>query len=334
MSITIDDNKVDDEKIDRALRPKCFDDYIGQADLLKKLEICIEAAKNRKDPLDHILLSGPPGLGKTTIGNIIAEEYGCKCKIVNAPSISSVGDLIELLHKQNKNDILFIDEIHRLSNKIGEVLYPAMEDYKLDMKLGNKEVVSIKIKPFCLIGATTHPGLMPQPLRDRFGISYNMQFYENDELAKIIEANASKLNLNIKDKTVYINIAKRSRGIPRLANRLLRRVRDYAEVNNDGIVNNNTVNLAASLEGIDENGFSKADISYMDILFGIYNCGPVGVQAISSSIGEDKSTVEEYIEPFLVREGMIARTKQGRILTAKGMEYVLSGNKYQTTMDT
>ena len=315
--------EVEEDSLDRALRPQTFDNYIGQKELIEKLRISIEAAKQRDEPLDHTLMFGPPGLGKTTIANIIATEAETDCKTVVATSIKSTGDLIELLTKTKRRGILFIDEIHAMNKKIEETLYSAMEDYKINVKLGNKEIVKLNVQPFCLIGATTVPGKMAAPLRDRFGIVYTMQLYTPKELAIILMANAKKLNLQIEDETAIDNVAQRSRGTPRIANRLLRRVRDYAQVKNGNRVNNAIVDDAMKLEGVDPLGLTKADYKYLDAILNIYNSGPVGLQAIAATINEDRTTVEDFIEPFLVRLEFIARTQQGRMLTPKGMDYVL-----------
>ncbi len=314
----------DEVDLDRALRPESFKDYIGQKDLINKLDICIEAAIQRNEPMDHILLFGPPGLGKTTIANIISKESFSGFRSVNAPSIKSTADLLEILTKLKNRDVLFIDEIHSLDKRIAELLYSAMEDFKVEIKLGNKEIVPIRIQPFCLIGATTAPGKISPPLRDRFGIIYTMQFYAPEELAVIVEANANKLKLEVTEPDALINLANRSRGTPRIANRLLRRVRDFAQVKNNNVLNNDCVNEAMALEGIDDIGISEADRKYLQAIYKVYNCGPVGVEAISATMGEDRSTVEGFIEPFLVRQQFIARSKSGRLLTGKGMEYYVN----------
>lgn len=243
---------------------------------------------------------------------------------VVATSLKSTGDLLEMLTKINDRSILFIDEIHGLNKKLEESLYDAMEDYSIHHKLGNKEIVKIKISPFCLIGATTCPGKIATPLRDRFDIHHNMEFYSDDELTVIIKANAGKLNLKLEDNNAMSLLASRSRGTPRIANRLLKRVRDFAQITNNGIINSDSVNSALALEGIDSAGLSKIDKRYIFTLFKIYNAGPAGIDAIAASTGDDRTTVSEVVEPFLVRKQFIARTKQGRILTKKGIEYILS----------
>lgn len=318
----------DGDKLDRALRPHSFDDYIGQQDLIRKIKISIQAAIEREDPVDHILLNGPPGLGKTTIANVIANESKSHFRAVNAPSIKGVPDIIELLTKTPKRGVLFIDEIHALNRSMEEILYSAMEDYSIDVKLGNREIVKIGINPFCLIGATTHPGKMSPPLRDRFGINYTMQFYKDEELATIIQANAKKLGLEFNGEEAVFDLAARSRGVPRVANRLLRRIRDFAQVNTGMAVDTTVVHDAMELEGVDEHGLTKADRDYLYAVYKVYNCGPVGLTAIAATIGEDKTTIEDFVEPFLVRRGFIARTKKGRELAKKGMEYVVERDRH------
>lgn len=312
----------EDDRLDRALRPQSFEDYVGQEELKGRLAIAIEAAKERDEPTDHILLYGPAGLGKTTIANIIAKEAEANCKTVVATSIKSQSDIIELLTKLQHRDILFLDEIHALDRKVEETLYSAMEDYKINVKMGNKQIVSINTHPFCLIGATTMPGRLSPPLRDRFGIVYTMQPYTDSELEFIISANCNKLKLDVNDDESIINLAKRCRGVPRIANRLLRRVRDYAQIKNNNQVTEDVVEASMDLEGVDENGLNNIDHKFLYVMLNVYNGGPVGVQAVAATMGVDRTTIEDYIEPYLVRKEMIVRSKQGRMLTQKGMDYV------------
>jgi holliday junction DNA helicase RuvB len=313
---------LDDEKIDRALRPETFADYIGQEDLIERLEISIEAAAQREEPLDHILLCGPPGLGKTSIANIIAKESGVKFRSIAAQSIKNVADLLDVLSKQEARDVLFIDEIHAIDIRLAETLYPAMEDYKIDIKLGNKDITKLRIAPFCLIGATTLPGKIPTPLRDRFGIIHTMKFYSEDELLLIITGNVNKLKLDVESEEALRNVAIRARGTPRIANRLLKRVRDYAQIKNNGLITNDIVNAALELEGIDQLGLTPIDRKYIETIYKVYTCGPCGIDPISASCGEDKTTIADYVEPYLVRIGFIARTPRGRVLTGKGAHYL------------
>lgn len=313
----------EDVTIDRVLRPQSFNDYVGQSELINKLKIAIAAAFERNEPPDHILLYGPPGLGKTTIAIVIANECNKEPIIVAAPSLKSVADLVGILSKLKQNDILFIDEIHSLDRKIEEVLYSAIEDFYVSIKLGNKELTKLPISPFCLIGATTNPGKMSAPLRDRFGIIYTMKFYNDDELCSIIAANIKKLNVRVDSEESIVNLAKRSRGTPRIANRLLRRARDYSQLNNKNIISNEMVEKSMSLEGIDEFGLTLVDKKYLAILYGTYNCGPCGIQPLAASCAEDQSTISDFIEPFLMRKGFVARSLRGRILTADGMRYVV-----------
>jgi Holliday junction DNA helicase RuvB len=324
MSITIDDNKIDDEKIDRALRPKCFDDYIGQQSLKDKLKIAIKAAKARNEPLCSCLIHGPSGRGKSTIANIIASEYGSDCKTVMAPAIKTTADLLDILTKNKPNSFLFIDEIHALPLKLEESIYSAIEDFKVSIRVANKEIVHIKIKPFCLLAATTELGRISEPLRNRFGIIHPLEDYTNDEMSLIIEASIAKLKLKIDNKSIYYEIAKRSRGTPRLANRLIYRLRDYAQILNNNIINQNVLETVMSLEGIDSNGLTNADIKYLKSLYKNFNAGPAGLVSIASSINEDQAIVENTIEPLLLKNGLIIKTKSGRMLTKEGLEYVLN----------
>jgi len=311
------------ENTERALRPSTLEDYIGQEELKQKLKIAIEAAKERTEALDHILLTGPPGLGKSSFASVIAKECDSRCYLIHAPAVKSEADLLEVLMKVQPRDVVFLDECQSLSAKVQENIYNAMEDYKVSMKMGNKQLQEMPVNPFCLIGATTHPGKMTQPFRDRFGIHYSMQFYDVDELATIVKVNSKKLEVGLdpEDET-SLNIAKRSRGTPRVANRLLRRCRDYAQLNNNNIITNNMVDETMSLEGIDENGFTQLDRTYIEKLFSVYKCGPCGIQPIDASCGEDTTTISEFIEPFLIRQEIIARTQRGRVLTPKGADYI------------
>jgi Holliday junction DNA helicase RuvB len=316
--------KDSDDKLNNIFRPLDIGEYIGQKDLIKKLEVAIQASVERDEPLDHVIISGNPGLGKTTIAKIIAKLCNSSFHCVVAPCLNNVADLISILSDVKRKDILFIDEIHGLSKKIEEILYSAMEDFKINIKMANKSIIEIDIQPFCLVGATTQLGKVSAPLRDRFGINHNMEFYSDEEVSEIVAKNLKKIELVPEDNTVYLNIAKRSRGVPRIANRLIRRVRDFAQLYNNNIVNSEIVNKSLHLEGVDENGFTKSDKSYLLEMYRTYGCGPVGIDSISATICEDKCTVNDYIEPFLVRSKFITRTKQGRILTKDGMKYILS----------
>jgi Holliday junction DNA helicase RuvB len=310
----------EEEGLDRALRPKTFDNYVGQSDLIKKLKIAIRAANDRNEPLDSVLLIGGPGLGKTTIANIIANESNCNCQATVATAIKSQADIIELLCKIEERDILFIDEIHALDKQIEETLYSALEDYKISIKVNDK-IVNVNLAPFCMIGATTLPGKMQAPLRDRFGITHALQLYTIEELSLIIKANINKLNLSCNSGDAIENIAKRSRGIPRVANKLLRRVRDFAQLFNNNRVTEDVVNQSMDLEGVDEQGLTISDYKYLQVLRDTYSNRPVGIQALSATLGQDRVTLENFIEPYLVQLELVARTQNGRELTKKGVEY-------------
>lgn len=315
------------QKLDRSLRPSSFDEYIGQNELIKKVKIAIQAANERDEPLAHILLFSGPGLGKSTMGQLIAKECGSSFKCITATSLRSMSDLLEILCKLEHKDIFFLDEIHALHQKMEESIYSAIEDFHIDIKLNNSEIVRIDLEPFCLIGATTQPGKVSAPLRDRFGITYSMCYYSIDELCQILENNVKKLQLNIVEKETIRNIASRSRGVPRIANRLLHRVRDYAQVKNNKQVTNHIVNKALELEGIDQLGFTKSDISYLTTLYKVYGTGPCGLGPIAASSGQDEQTIREFIEPYLVRMKYVARKPRGRVLTGKGMAYLIEREK-------
>lgn len=311
-----------EDEINRALRPRCLKDYVGQNLLKEKLLVAIQAAKERKDPVPHILLIGPPGLGKTTLANIIGKEYESSVASIMGPSVKSVADILELLKKLDHGGILFIDEVHSLDRKVEETLYSAMEDNQISVKIADNQLVKIKVNPFCLIGATTLPGKMTAPLRDRFDMQYTMQFYEDEELATIIAANAAKLGMKISDTESITDLAKRSRGTPRIANRLLKRVRDYAQVKNNNVVNKHVVRDSMNLEGIDENGLNSGDVKYLKTVFETFKGGPVGLDSISAAIQEDKNNVALFIEPFLMRKNLIIKDKRGRSISDQGLEYL------------
>jgi Holliday junction DNA helicase RuvB len=312
-----------DKKIDKVLRPKTLSDFIGQNDLKEKLRVAIDACCKRNDCLDSILIGGPSGLGKTTISQIIALECNSECKTYTAASIQRIPDLIEILVKLKNKDFLFIDEVHGLKPCIEEILYSAVDEYKIEMRVGGsrKEIVTIKTNPFTLIAATTKPGCLSTPMRNRFGIYHLMQYYSPEQIALIIEANAHKLGLKI-DHNAVMEIAIRSRGVPRLCNRLLRRVRDFADAYNSSI-DQELVIKAMQLEKIDSLGLSALDRRYMKTMVSEFGGGPCGINAISSCLNEDKNTIVEDVEPFLLRSGLIYLTQRGRQLSSKGWNMVL-----------
>ncbi len=301
-----------------SLRPNLWEDYIGQEKIKSNLQISICAAKKRQESLDHMLFFGPPGLGKTSISHIIAKEMETNIKITAAPMIEKSGDLAAILTNLQAKDILFIDEIHRLSPAIEEVLYPAMEDFRLDIIIGSgpaAQTIKIDLPPFTLIGATTRAGMLSNPLRDRFGMSFRMQFYSPSELALIIKKAAAKLNQDIKEESAD-EIAKRSRGTPRIALRLLKRVRDFALVKNSSLMDLNITLHALNELGVNELGFDEADLAYLSLLANAQG-RPVGLNTIAASMREDEGTIEDVIEPFLLANGYLERTAKGRIATSK-----------------
>lgn len=304
-----------DAEIENSLRPTKLSDYVGQEKVKQSLDIYIKAAKSRKDALDHVLLYGPPGLGKTTLSHIIANELGSQFKITSGPAIEHAADLAAILTNLNKNDVLFIDEIHRLNKSVEEILYPAMEDFALDFIVGkgpSAKNMRLKIQPFTLIGATTKAGMLTSPLRDRFGVICRLELYENSELQIIIKRSAKILNIDIDDQA-SLDIAKRSRGTPRIANRLLKRVRDYAEVLGSGKITKEIADQALAKMEIDDLGLDFIDRKILESIIYKFGGGPVGLDTLSATISEDASTIEDVYEPYLLQLGFIARTPRGRI---------------------
>lgn len=307
----------EDEVFDRAIRPRKLEEYIGQTAVKEQMSIFIDAAKKRKEALDHVLIFGPPGLGKTTLAQIIANELNVNIKHTSGPVLEKAGDLAALLTNLQEGDVLFIDEIHRLSPMIEEILYPAMEDYQLDIMIGegpSARSIKLDIPSFTLVGATTRAGLLTSPLRDRFGIVQRLEFYDSHELSQIINRSASILNVPIDDQGSK-EIAKRSRGTPRIANRLLRRVRDYAEVKLDGKINQQVADQALKMFDVDIHGFDMLDRKLLLAIIEKFNGGPVGVDSLAAAISEERGTIEDVLEPFLIQKGFIMRTPRGRVAT-------------------
>jgi Holliday junction DNA helicase RuvB len=306
-----------EEAIERALRPKLLDDYVGQAKVREQLEIFIGAAKKRDEALDHVLLFGPPGLGKTTLSHIIAHELGVNLRQTSGPVLEKPKDLAALLTNLEKNDVLFIDEIHRLSPVVEEILYPALEDYKIDIMIGEGPAarsIKLDLQPFTLVGATTRAGMLTNPLRDRFGIVARLEFYTSQELLRIVTRSAGLLKVPT-DPEGGFEIARRSRGTPRIANRLLRRVRDYAEVKGVGTITLDIANRALSMLDVDPQGFDLMDRKLLEAVIHRFDGGPVGLDNIAASIGEERETIEDVIEPYLIQQGYLQRTPRGRIAT-------------------
>ena len=306
-----------EEAIERALRPKLFDEYVGQSKVREQLEIFIGAAKMRNEALDHVLLFGPPGLGKTTLSHIIAHELGVNLRQTSGPVLEKPKDLAALLTNLEKNDVLFIDEIHRLSPVVEEILYPALEDYQIDIMIGEGPAarsIKLDLQPFTLVGATTRAGMLTNPLRDRFGIVSRLEFYTSEELARIVKRSASLLNVPT-DEAGGFEIARRSRGTPRIANRLLRRVRDYADVKGQGRITLSIANQALAMLDVDPQGLDIMDRKMLEAVIHRFDGGPVGLDNIAASIGEERDTIEDVIEPYLIQQGYLQRTPRGRIAT-------------------
>ncbi|MBB1361683.1 Holliday junction branch migration DNA helicase RuvB [Shewanella sp. SR44-4] len=312
-----------DELIDRAMRPKMLDEYTGQDDTRAQLKVFIQAAINRQEALDHMLIFGPPGLGKTTLAMIVANEMGVNIKSTSGPVLEKAGDLAALLTNLEEGDVLFIDEIHRLSPVVEEILYPAMEDYQLDIMIGDGPAarsIKLDLPPFTLIGATTRAGALTSPLRARFGIPLRLEFYNVKDLTTIVTRSANVMELEI-DQQGAIEIAKRSRGTPRIANRLLRRVRDYAEVKHDGKVTQKVAEYALDLLDVDEQGFDYLDRKLLLAIIDKFMGGPVGLDNLAAAIGEDRETIEDVLEPFLIQQGFIQRTPRGRIASQRAYDH-------------
>jgi len=309
-----------DEAYEKSLRPQNLDEYIGQEQIKKNLKVFIEAAKKRAESLDHILFFGPPGLGKTTLANIIASEMGSSLKTISAPMLEKSGDLAAILTNLEDGDILFIDEIHRLKASIEEVLYSAMEDFRLDIVIGSgpaAQTIKLDVARFTLIGATTRAGMLSNPLRDRFGMSFRLNFYSHEELGEIIKLAAYKLSKEIEPKA-SVEIARRSRGTPRIALRLLKRVRDFAEIKDEKIITHSTTKYALDELGINEYGFDELDIKFLMLLANAKK--PIGLSTIAAALSEDEGTIEEVIEPFLLANGFVEKTPKGRIATKKAYD--------------
>lgn len=328
----ITNNELDEDIVDASIRPEYIDDYIGQEEVKQNIKVYIEAAKMRGESLDHVLLYGPPGLGKTTLANIIANELGVNIKTASGPSIEKTGDLAAILSSLEPGDVLFIDEIHRMPSYIEEILYPAMEDYVLDIIIGaegNTRNIRINLPPFTLVGATTRCGDLTSPLRDRFGILAKLQYYTEDELVKIAKRTAKVLKVPINDDAA-LELARRSRGTPRIVNRLFKRVRDFALVEGNGIIDIDITKKALNRLKIDDKGLDDTDHQLLLAIIQKFNGGPVGIESVASAIGEEVTTIEDVYEPYLLQQGFLKRTPRGRVVTSLAYEHLKI--EYQSNM--
>ncbi|HXV18589.1 MAG TPA: Holliday junction branch migration DNA helicase RuvB [Candidatus Omnitrophota bacterium] len=331
------DVKADDADgiVEISLRPARIADFVGQEALKENLSIALQAAKKRKEPLEHILLSGPPGLGKTTLAHIVAHEMNAKIMATSGPAIERAGDLIGILTNLEEGDILFIDEIHRLSKVVEEFVYPAMEDYKIDFIVDKgpyAKTIKFALKRFTLIGATTRQGLLSSPLRDRFGVTFHLEFYEPDELTRIVRRSADLLSIKV-DGDAAMELAKRSRGTPRIANKLLRRVRDYAQVKSHGVISREIVDRALEGQGIDRLGLDALDRKVLKAVLEIYSGGPVGVESLAATLNEEVDTLVDVVEPFLLKSGFLKRTPRGREATSLAREHLGVGSGSRKNAD-
>lgn len=314
----------EEEAANFSLRPTHLDEYVGQTELIQRLRITLDAAKQRKEAMEHLILHGPPGLGKTTLAHVIAQEMGSTLHTTSGPALTRGTDLVGALTKLQARDVLFIDEIHRMPVQVEEFIYPAMEDQQIDVPVGtgiNAQTVKIKLRPFTLIGATTRAGLLSAPLRSRFGLHHHLGYYPTADLLQILVRSSRLLGITARAEALE-SIAARSRGTPRIANRLLRRVRDYAQVRGNGGIDPRTVDEALALEGVDSLGLDALDRAYLRVIGTTYRGGPVGLEAVAATMGEDAGTLEDVVEPFLLQTGFLARTRRGRQLTADGAKYI------------
>ena len=321
--ITSGQSGTEDRAFDRALRPQLIGDFVGQNSVKEQMQIFVEAARKRHEPLDHTLIFGPPGLGKTTLAHIVANEMEVGLKTTSGPVIEKAGELVAFLSNLEENDVLFIDEIHRLSASVEEILYPAMEDFRIDIVIGEGPAarsIPYTLKPFTLIGATTRAGLLTSPLRDRFGIVHRLEFYAVEELTEIVTRSGERLDVKV-DAEGALEIARRARGTPRVANRLLRRVRDYAEVRADGIVSAETADAALELLNVDAEGIDAMDRKLLLTILEKFSGGPVGLDSLAAAIGEERDTIEDVVEPYLIQQGYMMRTPRGRVATERAYHH-------------
>ena len=323
--ITADAASPQDEQFNLALRPQSLAEYVGQPALTEKLSITLEASRQRGEAMEHVLLHGPPGLGKTTLAHIISNEMGTHLTVTAGPALTKPGDLVGILTKLQPRDVLFIDEIHRLPIALEEYLYSAMEDYKIDVQIDSgmhAKTITLPVQPFTLIGATTRAGLISSPMRSRFGLTHNLEFYNEADLLSILTRSAGLLEMGVEDPAALTTVAMRSRGTPRIANRLLRRVRDFAQVRHNNALNPMVVDEALKLEGVDALGLDELDRKYLGCIAEVYEGGPVGLEAVAATLGDDAGTLEQAVEPFLLQIGFLARTRKGRQLTRAGAAHL------------